>query len=134
VAKKKTAVIDPAPKATLGSLGDLLRTRGVEVTDAAAPPPFVVPKPVQQDGLQLAGAGKIVIRLERKGHGGKTVTVIEGLALGSAALERVARELRKTLGCGSWVDGLRIVLQGDRARGAEAWLRARSATRIVQGN
>ena len=134
VAKRKEVTIDPAPTASLASLGDLLRSRGVEVADRApapVPPPPAVKK---SDTLQLAGAGKIVVRRERKGHGGKTVTVIEGLALAGKALETIARELRKTLGCGSWVDDRRIILQGDVARGAEAWLRARGATRIVQGN
>ncbi len=135
VAKRKETAIDPAPTGSLASLGDLLRARGVDIDDRSVASP-AVPQPAVKtaDGLQLGGAGKIVVRRERKGHGGKTVTVIDGLALGTKGMERAARELRKTLGCGSWVEHRRIILQGDLARGAEAWLRARGATRIVQGN
>jgi translation initiation factor 1 len=127
--------IDPAPAAPLSSLGDLLRARGVAMT-AAHPSAAAAPgAPRTEPGaLQLANAGKIVVRRERKGHGGKTVTVIDGLNLPPGQLEAAARELRKQLGCGSWVDAGRIVLQGDLAGGAAAWLRARGATRIVEGS
>src|SRR5262245_8486721 len=55
---------------------------------------------------------RAVVRLERKGRGGKEVTVVEKLGLAAAALETWCRELKQALGCGGAVDGASIVLQG----------------------
>lgn len=74
------------------------------------------------------------MRRERKGHGGKTVTVVEGLVLSPTDLEAMARRMSKALGCGSWVEESRVLLQGDRAPAAETWLRANGARRVVRGN
>jgi hypothetical protein len=84
---KKPIPADPAP--TLGSLGDLLRDRGVSVAapSAAPAPPPTKPAP---GGLDLSRAGKLIVRRERKGHGGKTVTVVDGLAGSPAALDALA--------------------------------------------
>jgi translation initiation factor 1 len=124
--------LEEAPTA-LSSLADALRARGLQVAAAPdAPPPTVKPP---RDGVpELSRSGKLVVRRERKGHGGKTVTVIEGLKLSSTHLETVARTLRKTLGCGSRVENGCVLLQGDLATAAEAWLRAHGATQVVQGN
>jgi len=75
-----------------------------------------------------------VLRRERKGRGGKTVTLLSGLALPPARLDALARALRTALGCGARVDGATIVLQGDLAPRAEAWLRAHGAQQVVRGN
>jgi len=128
---KKPVPADPAP--ALGSLGDLLRDRGVSVaTPSAAPaPPPPTPAP---GGLDLSRAGKLIVRRERKGHGGKTVTVVDGLAGSPAALDALARALRKALGCGSWVEDGRGVLQGDRPDAAAAWLTRNGARQVTRGN
>src|SRR5262245_22879967 len=74
---------------------------------------------------------RAVVRLERKGRGGKEVTVIEKLALSSDALETWCRELKQALGCGGALDGTNIVLQGDlRARVPEV-LRAKGVGKIT---
>ena len=109
------------------SLGDLLRQSGVPVNE---PPP---PKPAD-DAIDFGGASKIVLRRERKGRGGKTATVVEGIKRPPSALERIARELRRGLGCGATIDGDRIVVQGDMAARIESWLVARGARKVVIGN
>ena len=128
---KKPVPADPAP--ALGSLGDLLRDRGVSVAapSAAPAPPPQTPAP---GGLDLSRAGKLIVRRERKGHGGKTVTVVDGLAGSPAALDALARALRKALGCGSWVEDGRVVLQGDRPDAAAAWLTRNGARQVTRGN
>jgi len=134
MARKKPPISEaPTP---LSSLADALRARGVQVAEASnavgTAPPTVKPP---RDGVpELSRSSKLVVRRERKGHGGKTVTVIEGLKLSSTQLETVARTLRKTLGCGSRVENGSVLLQGDLATAAEAWLRAHGATQVVQGN
>lgn len=59
------------------------------------------------------GDGVVRVRRETKGRGGKTVTVISGLALAEAAVKDLAGELKRRCGCGGTVkDGL-IEIQGD---------------------
>jgi translation initiation factor 1 len=132
---KEKPPLQEAPTA-LSSLADVLRARGVQVAEsssaASTPPPAV--KPPRDGGPDLSHSGKLVVRRERKGHGGKTVTVIEGLRLSSTQLEMVARTLRKTVGCGSRVENGCVLLQGDLVAAADKWLRAHGATQVVQGN
>jgi len=135
MASQKPPPRGEAPGA-LASLADVFRKQGVTVRDesgAASEP--AIRQPVVDDGApNLSRAGKVVVRRERKGHGGKTVTVIEGLAVSASHLETVARTMRKAFGCGSRVDGGRVVLQGDLVSAAESWLRAHGASRITIGN
>jgi translation initiation factor 1 len=78
--------------------------------------------------------GKIVVRREKKGRGGKTATLVEGVALTGAALEAFGREMRQSLGTGGGIEGNAIVISGDQVERAMSWLRARGATRLVAGN
>ncbi len=74
------------------------------------------------------------MRRARKGRGGKTATVVAGLGLPACDLDRLARALRRALGCGASVDGEHIVVQGDQAARVQAWLGAQGARRTVLGN
>ena len=78
--------------------------------------------------------GKLVLQRERKGRGGKTVTLLRGVALEGDALAEFARELRQALGTGGGVEHDAILLAGDQMERAAAWLRQRGAKRIVIGN
>ena len=121
----------PAPPAGPGgTLGDWLRREGVTV---GTPPPAAPSTPAAEP-LDLGGAQKVVVRRERKGRGGKTATVIEGIKLPPSGLERIAREVRRALGCGASVDGPTIVVQGDMAARLEPWLLARGAKKVVVGS
>ena len=113
------------------SLGDLLKARGVVVSPPVAAAEVVEKPP---NGIDLSRCGKLVLRRERKGRGGKTATVIEGLGLPAKTLDAALRVLRKTLGCGGSVEGDRLVLHGDLPERAEVWLRAHGAKRTVIGN
>jgi translation initiation factor 1 len=116
-----------------GKLGDLLRQHGVTVRETPEP---TAPAPAMPEAekIDFGGATKIVVRREKKGRGGKTATVVEGIKRPPSALERIARDLRKALGCGASVDGDTIVVQGDMAARIEPWLVARGAKRVVIGN
>src|SRR5262245_51246802 len=125
----------PPPPSTLsgspGTLGALLARRGIASEAPPAPPqPAPAAPPAASDAAELSRCGKVVVRRERKGHGGKTATVIAGLALPAADLERIARSLRRGLGCGASVDGEQVVVQGDQAERVRAWLAAQGARRI----
>lgn len=105
--------------------------RGPEPPPAAASAPAKGPAPP-----------RAVVRMERKGRGGKEVTVValtrstpkvDKVALPPAELERWCRELKQALGCGGAVDGELIVLQGDLRPRIGAVLEARGAGRVTIG-
>lgn len=125
-----------APDATAGgaSLGDLLKAKGLSVSTPAAPVPVAVAPPPPADGIDLSGCGKVVLRRERKGRGGKTATVVEGLGLKPKPLDAALRAMRKALGCGGNLEGDRLILHGDLPERAEAWLRAHGVKKTVIGN
>jgi translation initiation factor 1 len=58
---------------------------------------------------------KIVVklRIEKKGRGGRIVTVLHGLPENSDFLEGLAKNLKKSLGTGGSVVGATIELQGE---------------------
>jgi translation initiation factor 1 len=59
------------------------------------------------------GDGIVRVQRESKGHNGKTVTVISGIRLQTADLEKLAGRLKRRCGTGgSAKDGL-IIIQGD---------------------
>jgi translation initiation factor 1 len=76
---------------------------------------------------------KIVVRFERKGHGGKTVTIVSGVSGGSRVVDELASEMKKALGCGARVEDGDIVLQGDLVPRALAFLEKRGANHLVDG-
>jgi translation initiation factor 1 len=76
---------------------------------------------------------RAVVRMERKGRGGKEVTVVEKLGLPPVELENWCRELKQSLGCGGAVDGEFIVLQGDLRTRVPAVLTARGVAKVTVG-
>ncbi|WP_305042921.1 translation initiation factor Sui1 [Geoalkalibacter sp.] len=62
-----------------------------------------------------AGDGIVRVQRESKGRGGKTVTVIRGLALDEDKLKALAGELKKRCGTGGTVREWTIEIQGDHA-------------------
>jgi len=112
-------------------LGDLLTGIGVKVNPETPPSPPADPTAA---AIDFGGAKKLVVRRERKGRGGKTATVVEGIRVSPSALERIAREMRRALGCGASVDEGCIVVQGDLVTRVERWLLEHGAPKVVVGN
>jgi translation initiation factor 1 len=54
------------------------------------------------------------LRVEKKGRGGKTVTIVEGLPRNARFLDGLAQDLKKACGTGGTVTERAIELQGDR--------------------
>lgn len=77
------------------------------------------------------GPARAVVRLERKGRGGKEATIVEKLGLPAVELERWCKELKAALGCGGAVDGDAIVLQGDLRARLEAVLTKRGVRKVT---
>ncbi|KGE04266.1 translation initiation factor Sui1 [Pseudohaliea rubra] len=63
-----------------------------------------------------AGAGDGIVRLrrERKGRGGKAVTVVDGVPLPAPALKALAKRLKQRCGVGGAVKDGVIEIQGDQ--------------------
>jgi len=55
-----------------------------------------------------------VLRLERKGRGGKTVTVVAGLPRNAAFLDGLASELKRACGTGGTATDDAVEIQGDQ--------------------
>jgi translation initiation factor 1 len=53
------------------------------------------------------------LRLERKGHGGKSVTVVAGLPRNAAFLASLAAELKRACGTGGSAQEDAVLVQGD---------------------
>lgn len=74
-----------------------------------------------------AGDGIVRVSRESKGRGGKTVTLVRGLALDAAALAALGKRLRTACGTGGTVKDGVLEVQGDHAERviellqAEAW-------------
>jgi translation initiation factor 1 len=111
-----------SPFARLAALRDSLPA-------GEAPPAPAPPKSASERSLFL---DKVVVRFTRKGHGGKTVTVVTGVA--PHALAALAGELKRALGCGARVEDGAIVLQGELVERAVAFLEKKGAARIVRGS
>ncbi len=73
---------------------------------------------------------RAVIRLERKGRGGKEVTLVKQLGLEPREMARWLGELKRSLGCGGTVEGPALLFQGDQRERLEAALRSRGVERI----
>ena len=91
-------------------------------TDPAWTPPREPAAPKQPAG---AAPGGVRMRLERKGRGGKAVTVLWGLPGPAAALADLARELKAACGAGGTLKGSEIEIQGDQRDRLEAYLSGR---------
>lgn len=77
---------------------------------------------------------KVVLQRQTAGRSGKTVTAV--ILPKNAACDPgfLAKEMRKGLGCGSYVEEGKIILQGDISDRAEKWLKEKGVKIIIRGN
>lgn len=87
------------------------------------------PTSEERQVVSPARSHKVVVRREKKGRGGKTVTVLEGID--KSALDDVAAELKRALGCGASVEGATIVLAGEQEERVKALLEARGLSVVL---
>jgi translation initiation factor 1 len=87
------------------------------------PPPAPVPS-----------KGRVIVRREKKGHGGKTVTIAEGEGLTAAVLPALERDAKKALGTGARIEDGALVVQGDLADRLVKWLTERGFGPVTRGN
>lgn len=65
--------------------------------------------------------GPCKIRLETKGRGGKSVTVLFNLPLAEEEARQLMKELQNLAGCGATFKDAQIELQGDRRELVESY-------------
>lgn len=122
------------------ALAQLQGMRHEEPSKPAAPAAPAGPVTVRPANPPPAGGPEImrspawaVIRLERKGRGGKEATIVEKLGLKPVELEQWCKDLKQTLGCGGAVEGDTIVLQGDLRQRLSAVLTKRGVRKVTLG-
>jgi translation initiation factor 1 len=72
-------------------------------------------KPVAPNSTKPAAPSKIrtIVRIDRKGRGGKSVTVIEGLQIPAEDSEKLLKRLKAKLGTGGAVKNGALEIQGN---------------------
>ena len=108
-----------------------LRERLPEGSSRSEPTPPA--REARAPGAPQEGPARAVVRLERKGRGGKEATLVEKLALPAAALDAWLDEAKRALGCGGTLEGGALVLQGDQRDRVARWLAARGVRKVTVG-
>lgn len=119
------ADVDASPFAALAALRASL--------PEGPPAPAPEPAPGARPGKRPQGPAKAVVRLEKKGRGGKEVTCVEQLGLPAPELEVWLRALKGQLGCGGAIEGDVIVLQGDLRKRLGPLLTSRGVRQVKVG-
>ncbi len=73
----------------------------------------------QEEKPKMAGKtydDKVRVYIEKKGRGGKTVTLIKGLSLAAPQLDSLCKELKAKCGVGGKREGREIMIQGDQRK------------------
>lgn len=118
-----------APAAPFNS--PFAKLAGLKADVPSAPAPAQkAPAPPQPAAKPPARA---VVRIERKGRGGKEATVIEKLGLSPRELAAWADALKRALGCGGAVEGDAIAVQGDQRERVAKWLAAKGVGKVIAG-
>ncbi|HMK56178.1 MAG TPA: translation initiation factor [Dissulfurispiraceae bacterium] len=92
------------------------KNRTVFSTEQTIPKPTPTPVTAEPDSVRPAAGSRqrVVIRLEKKGRGGKSVTLIEGLQLRPRDAEEMLKQMKSRLGTGGALKDGVLELQGDR--------------------
>lgn len=80
-----------------------------------------------------AAPARAVVRIERKGRGGKEATVVEKLTLADAELEAWLKEMKQSFGCGGTIEDGAIVLHGDQRDRVVFFLERAGIGKIIRG-
>lgn len=75
-----------------------------------------------------AGDGTVRVAREKQGRAGKTVTVVRGLPLDTAALAVLGKALRSACGAGGSVKQGVLEIQGDHVERVAGWFAERGHT------
>jgi translation initiation factor 1 len=113
-----------------GSFADLLKAQGLVAPDAEPSADAPVAESIAP-AQTLADVQRAIVRHTRKGRGGKTVTLIEGLE--GLDLKATAKQIRTAFGCGASVEDDVLVVQGDQRDRVVRWLEGEGVRRVTRG-
>jgi translation initiation factor 1 len=94
-------------------------------------PPDPAPGSSPAVAVRPKGPARAVVRLEKKGRGGKEATYIEKLELNPKELELWCKALKQAMGCGGSVEDGAIILQGDLRQRLPAVLTERGVRKVT---
>lgn len=135
--KPREPQTEPAPAAPFNPAFAGLEAFRAKLGSSEEPEMETLPTPEGEPDSEpsLKASGKLVVRKERKGRGGKTVTRIDGFPAESIdSLNELARTLAKALGCGASVEDGAILLQGSQSQRTAEWLRGAGFKRVIVGD
>jgi predicted translation initiation factor SUI1 len=121
----------PPPSQPAGPFNPALAALKARLPDGYAPPEPAAARPAPKKAERVPA--RAVVRMERKGRGGKEATVVEKLDLDARTLAAWADALKRALGCGGGVEDGGIVVQGDQRDRVVGWLEARGVRKISVG-
>ena len=95
------------------------KTLSWEALQALGDPNAESPEPDQKpekEAKKKSLSDPIRVYIERKGRGGKTVTLIKGSSLATPQLKELCKQLKNKCGVGGKVEGRNIMIQGDQRK------------------
>lgn len=126
---------DGLSQSPFGSLDDARFPAGETNRSRKEPEPLQAGKrPAPAKAPKPGRRGRIDVRREKSGRGGKMVTVAAGFKGASGSeLDEWARALRKQCGVGGSLKGNRIELQGDHREAAREFFESRGFRVVFTG-
>lgn len=124
---------DPAPAAPAPPFHDAFARLRDRLPDGWTPPPEPAPPGPSPGAQRVEGPARAVVRIERKGRGGKEATLVEKLDLPAGVLAAWLDEAKRALGCGGALEGGALVLQGDQRERVARWLERRGVRKVTVG-
>lgn len=77
---------------------------------------------------------RVSLQRQTAGRKGKTVTAVIVPKDSNIERDQLAKEMRKGLGCGSFVENGNVILQGDICERARDWLLKKGVKEVIYGN
>jgi len=141
--KKKTAKGSP-PTADGGSLkanpfGAALAGLSAPPAPSSPAPSSPEPPPIDSSAADAASTkgddapSRVILSYQRKGRGGKEVTLIELRGVPADDLPSWLSRVKKSLGCGGFREGDRLVITGDQRPRLQAYFADLGVKRITSG-
>lgn len=93
------------------------------VYSTGSPPPTGTGQD-ESSSARAVGSAEAVLRLEKKGRGGKAVTIIELRAVDGARVKTLGKRFKQKVGVGGTTKGNTVELQGDQRAAARDLLTA----------
>jgi translation initiation factor 1 (eIF-1/SUI1) len=116
------------------SIGQLMGKEENSSPPRELPEERPITEPPDPEAL-VASFAQVTLHRQSAGRSGRMVTLVAVKpAQPGATLEALAKALRRGLGCGSHVEGDRVVLQGDIPDRAREWFVKKGARKVVRGN